>query len=164
MKKRSEELAEEFLSSLRKIMRGKNAIFRKELEEYGITWPQFHLLKLVKDSKGMSVTELGDTMIVTPPTVSRMIEGLCAKGLLTKAKNSKDRRIAHVQATPEGKALVQKVVSLQRHLMHEVFEAFQEEEIEVLVELFKKAADRWLDIEKKIRAETRRWKDEQNHN
>lgn len=116
----SSEVAERFGQFVGSIIRGMDAIFRREMEAYEVTWPQFHLLKVVKRSERITVTELSNTLLVAAPTASRMIEGLCSKGLIEKAKDSDDHRVILVSLTPKSEALLEKLLALQRQVMSEV--------------------------------------------
>lgn len=143
---RREELAEEFLRSIGKFVRGMNAIFRKEIEKYQVTWPQFYLMKAVKNAGGMTVTEVSNRMMVSAPTASRMIDGLCAKGLLEKAKDSDDHRITQVLPTPESEELVVTLTALQHRLMLDIFRREKESDLERTVGHLSDITDRWLEV------------------
>ncbi len=143
---RREELAEEFLRSIGKMIRGMNAIFRKEIEAYQVTWPQFYLMKAVKNTGGMTVTELSNRMMVAAPTASRMIDGLCAKGLLKKAKDANDHRITQVLITPKSDELVATLTALQHRLMLDIFRQEKENDLERTVGHLAEITDRWLEV------------------
>jgi DNA-binding MarR family transcriptional regulator len=115
------ELIAEFLQSFGTMVRGMNAIFGRELESYGVTWPQFHLLKVVKRSQRVTVTELSNSLLVAAPTASRMIEGLCSKGLLAKEKDELDHRVIIVRLTPESSSLLDRLLKLQNEVARAAF-------------------------------------------
>lgn len=137
-------LSEKFLSSIGKIMRGMHAIFRREMEEYEVTWPQFHMLKVVTARGGIGVTELSNILMIAAPTASRMIDGLCSKGLLEKEKDPGDQRVTLIHATEKGELLMKKLAEMQIHVMEEVFEGIDDAGLEESIEHLAEIADKWF--------------------
>jgi DNA-binding MarR family transcriptional regulator len=146
---RRQELVEEFLRGIGMMVRGMDAIFRKEMERYEVTWPQFYLMKAVKRADGITVTELSNQMMITAPTASRMIDGLCSKGLLDKVKDTADHRVTRLNLTPKSRDLVQTLTAMQNRVMMEVFEGEETAELERTVDHLGRIAGRWLDLGEK---------------
>ena len=142
---RREELAEEFMASAGRIMRGMSAIFRREMERYEVTWPQFHLLKLVKNSDGITVTDVSHRLMISAPTASRMIDALCSKGLLERVKDSGDHRVTRLKLGARSESLMDTLTELQNKVMYEVFKEEDESELEGMVSLLSRITDRWLE-------------------
>ncbi len=141
-----DELVERFMLSMGKIVRGMSAIFRHEMERYEVTWPQFHVLRFAKREGPVTVTDISNMLMISAPTASRMIESLCAKGYLRKAKDDADHRMARIEATREGASLVSKLAELQDRVMNEVFAEEEEAELQKTVEHLGRITDRWLEI------------------
>jgi DNA-binding MarR family transcriptional regulator len=119
-----------------------------------VTWPQFSLLKVVKRSGRMTVTELSNSLMVAPPTGSRMIDGLCSKGLLAKEKDPDDHRVTLVVLTRKSKGLLDNLLALQSQVMAEVLEDEDTEELARNMESLRRIAGKWLLVaEKKARKE-----------
>jgi len=150
---RREELVEEFMLSMGKIMRGMRAIFRREMERFEVTWPQFHLLKFVRDGDGITVTELSQIMMISAPTTSRMIDGLCSKGLLEKAKDDEDHRVIRLQLTPKSENLLKALTSLQNKILLEVFQEEDAAELERTARHIGRITDKWLEMGEKSEKE-----------
>jgi len=143
------ELADEFLAGIGKAMRGMGAVFRKELEGHGITMPQAHMLKVVGQRGEVTVTELSHMMMIAAPTASRMINGLCGKGLLKKAKDRTDHRVSRVRLTGKSRRLLANIRDLQSEIFVEVLEGEDRDEIEACVHRLGEMADRWCEIAEK---------------
>ena len=68
---------------------------------------QFHLLEpLLRAPEALCVGELADAAGVTPPSATRMLDGLQERGLVARVRASDDRRVVRVPITPEGAELV----------------------------------------------------------
>ena len=152
---RREELVEEFMLSMGKIMRGMRAIFRREMERFEVTWPQFYLLKFVRDGEGITITELSHTMMISAPTTSRMIDGLCSKGLLEKVKDREDHRITRLQLTTKSENLLKALTGLQNKILLEVFQGEDTAELERTAGHIGRITDKWLEmVEKSEKSES----------
>ena len=142
-KEQRQEMMEKLIESMGVVMRIRGAVFREELERGGVTFPQFHLLKMVGVHGGMTVSELARMMLVAPPTASRMIENLCSKGLLERSKDEKDQRITRVGITSGGKGVVRKIDELQASVLLELMEDEDEMELKTFTDMLDKFVSRW---------------------
>jgi MarR family 2-MHQ and catechol resistance regulon transcriptional repressor len=127
------ELAGEFMLSIERLIKGTAAIFRRVLEDYDVTLAQFHLLMVVKGHGRTTVTEISRLQMIAPPTASRMIDGLCAKGLLEKEKDPSDHRITRISLTGKSKRLVTDLTERRAAVLTEVFKSEDEKDLEQTV-------------------------------
>lgn len=141
-----EELVSRFMLSMGKIARGMNAVFRQEMERCDVTWPQFHVLRFVSREGRVTVTDVSNMLMTSAPTASRMIEGLCAKGYLRKARDEADLRVARIELTRRAVDLVRELTDLQDRVMSEVFKEEDGAELERTVEHLGRMTDRWLSV------------------
>ena len=128
-----EVLAGEFLLSIERLMKGTGVIFRAVLEDYDVTHAQFHLLMVVKGQGKTTVTEISRLLMIAPPTASRMIDGLCVKGLLEKEKDTSDHRVTRINLTNKSKRLVKDLTERRARVLTEVFKGEDEKELEQTV-------------------------------
>ena len=70
-----------------------------------LSLPQYRLLALLVDGAAMSST-LAARLTVKPPTVTAVVDGLVARGLVTRQADPHDRRRLPLALTPEGTALL----------------------------------------------------------
>ncbi len=143
------QLAEEFLLFIRQMMRGTYFIFHEELDRHAVTWPQFHLLKVVNTRGEVRVTELSNMLMISAPTASRMIDGLVAKGILAKEKDPEDHRVALVRLTDKSEALLADLMSLQNEVMAEVFEGEETADLERTIHHLGDIGRRWSETSEK---------------
>lgn len=71
-----------------------------------ITLQQFRVLRLVEE--GMGQTEMADTLQVTMAAISKMINALVEKKLVTRSQG-KDRRCLTLKLTAQGKKILKLV-------------------------------------------------------
>jgi DNA-binding MarR family transcriptional regulator len=83
---------------------------------------QFHLLEpLMRSPTALCVGDLADAAGVTPPSATRMLDGLQERGLVARVRTSDDRRVVRVQITPEGAQLVARKHGAMRATREAVF-------------------------------------------
>ncbi|MDD5447721.1 MAG: MarR family transcriptional regulator [Actinomycetota bacterium] len=141
-KKKDLEMAEEFLSSARDAIKSLKLLFREELKEFGISWTQFHLLKLVKRTGGINVTQISRCMMSTPATSSKMIDLLSAKGLLEKQRSESDRRICRLVLTEESEKLLEAATEKRNRIMAEILEGESEKDLRAIIQYLERIRDK----------------------
>lgn len=78
---------------------------RNELAETesGLTIAQFRCLKMVQRSAAVSLGDLAEANGVSPPAMSKLVDGLVEGGLLERRPASDDRRRLKLTVTPAGR-------------------------------------------------------------
>ena len=74
------------------------------LEPYGITWQQYNVLRILRGAMpdGLPTREIGERMIEQTPGVTRLVDRLVAKGLVTRARGTLDLRQVICRVTSKG--------------------------------------------------------------
>jgi DNA-binding MarR family transcriptional regulator len=72
----------------------------------GITPAQSSALAVVVREGRLTLSQLADAERVQPPTVTRVVDSLVARGLVTRTPGEHDRRVGWVEPTSEGTELV----------------------------------------------------------
>ncbi len=147
------ELAEVLMKSVEKVFRGARSVFREEMSKYGLTFPQFHLIKMLRDQGNLTVTKISTSMLIAPPTASRMIDVLCRKGFLRKEKSKHDKRVTTVALTNKSMRILEKISSKQREFVLEIMRNEKLAEVQHCVFHLAKLADKWVELAEKSRGE-----------
>ena len=82
---------------------------REHLRTLRLTVPQFDVLATLGDTDGMTCRELAAETLVTKSTLTVVLDGLEARGLIERQEVAEDRRHTRVRLTPKGDALFRKV-------------------------------------------------------
>jgi len=85
--------------------------FQREMNEAntGITVDQWVILDLVNRKEALSQNEIAELSYKDAPTVTRIIDLLCKKGLLFRTPDASDRRRLKIRLTPTGEQKVEAV-------------------------------------------------------
>jgi DNA-binding MarR family transcriptional regulator len=74
-----------------------------------ITPSQLSALSVIVRAGRMTLSQLAEAERVRPPTITRVCDSLEQKGLATRVPSEDDRRVAFVEPTAAGRALVETI-------------------------------------------------------
>ena len=99
--------AEVFLNLMRTadaLSRGQEAI----LKLAGLSHTQYNVLRILRGAggQGLCCREVAERMITRDPDITRLVDRLERRGLLTRSRDSRDRRVITVRITAAGKKLL----------------------------------------------------------
>jgi DNA-binding MarR family transcriptional regulator len=75
----------------------------------GLTIAQFRCLRMVHRSADVSLGDLADANGVSPPAMSKMVDGLVETGLLERRPAAQDRRRLELTVTASGRRRIEAV-------------------------------------------------------
>ena len=86
------------------------------LKKFGITPPQFNILRILRGQypKATTVNDLIDRMIDKASNASRIVEKLRAKGMVERNTSESDRRAVDVAITAKGLDLLKQVDNVEQ--------------------------------------------------
>jgi DNA-binding MarR family transcriptional regulator len=79
---------------------------RREDDGSGLTAPRLSALSVIVFAGPLSLAALAEAEQVRPPTMSRIVDALVARGLVTRTPDPNDRRTIRIAATEAGIALL----------------------------------------------------------
>ena len=79
---------------------------RRDDDGSGLSAPRLSALSVIVLAGPMSLAELATAEQVKPPTMSRIVDALVERGLITRIAKPGDRRSVEIAATPEGMQLL----------------------------------------------------------
>lgn len=104
--------------------------------EYKITSSQFHTIRRI--SRGdASVSALADCMHVSRPNVSRAVDELVQKSLVSRKRDPEDRRNIHLTLTEKGDDMIKDLHDKYREILADQFSILSDEELRALVSALK---------------------------
>ncbi|HXQ62721.1 MAG TPA: MarR family transcriptional regulator [Acidimicrobiales bacterium] len=101
----------------------------------GVTPSQVSALATVERLGSPTLGELAGSEQVRPPSMTRIVVGLEAAGLVTRHVDADDRRVARVMLTAEGRRVLQRSRSLRTAFVARRLRRLSEPEREALGEL-----------------------------
>ena len=110
--------------------------------ERGITPQQFNVLRILADDSetdGLRCSSISERLVNRVPDITRLLDRLERAGLVARHRDAQDRRVVRAALTTEGRALVERTQPPLDLAFEELFEHLDEDELEQLTSLLKKA-------------------------
>jgi DNA-binding MarR family transcriptional regulator len=87
------------------------ASVESKLKEFGLTGTQYNALRILRGAgaEGLPCSEIGERMITRDPDITRLLNRLEKRGLVTRARARTDRRVIHGKITAAGLRLLREM-------------------------------------------------------
>jgi len=116
--------------------------------QFGLTEAQFNVLFALKFKEHeWTQSDLGKRLVVTRASVTSVLDKLEEKGLVRREAVPNNRRIYHVNLTPAGRVLVDKVEPLYRRSIYEMLADFGEDDCRALIRSLERVRAKCIDAE-----------------
>ncbi len=79
--------------------------YKPLLAELGVTYPQYLALLILWEEDGISVTAIGDRLLLDSGTLTPVLKRLEALGLVSRSRSTADERQVLIRLTERGQAL-----------------------------------------------------------
>ncbi len=122
------------------MMKATQAITRyalANLEESGLGVSDFAVLEALLHKGPLPVNVIGPKVNLTPGSISVAVDRLVAKGLVSRAESSEDRRVRIVALTPRGKSVITPIFREHVATMEKVFAGLSCDELRQLEQQLK---------------------------
>lgn len=108
----------------------RNEMFRR-FREHGedVTPEQWAVLIRLWERDAQTQRELSDATFRDAPTMSRILDGMAARGLLTRKPHPEDGRARIVALTKQGRALEKQLVPVARQLVADLVAGIPERDL-----------------------------------
>lgn len=117
------------------------AIFLKQCQALGVTQLQYIVLAALEEKGTLDQSRLGSLTALDRNTTTVVVRRLQARGLVTRERNEKDRRVMLVTITGAGRALRREAAAGAVATQRELMAPLSESERETLCRLLAKIAD-----------------------
>ena len=82
------------------------AEFRPILSEHGVTEQQWRVLRVLKEVDEITASDLADRALILAPSLSRILKGLDARGLIAMDRSPGDARRARIRLAEAGRQII----------------------------------------------------------
>ncbi|MFM0035944.1 MarR family winged helix-turn-helix transcriptional regulator [Paraburkholderia strydomiana] len=115
-----------------------NLITQRSMAELGITSQQGSILFMVASGKCLLAAELAREYGIDASAVTRLIDRLEKRGLLTRVRSSEDRRVVRLALTPEGHAIAARMPGIFNGVLDSLLNGFTAEEVGFLKSMLRR--------------------------
>lgn len=114
------------------------------LREFDVTRPQFNVLRILRGAgeRGLPSGDIGARMVTHDSDITRLIDRMESRGLVTRARSAEDRRVVTVVLSAQGRALVDSLDEPVRQLHDRQFAQLSKADLKTLVAILEKTRAR----------------------
>lgn len=113
------------------------ARFRSSLKLFNITEQQWRVLRALNTVPEIEVTALAKATGLLPPSLSRILKDLEARGLVLRLAAEQDMRKSLIAISPDGLKLIDAVAPYSEEIYGEITRAFGDDKLTQLQDLLK---------------------------
>src|ERR671933_2247157 len=109
--------------------------------QFGMTRAQWAVLARLQRSEGLKQSELADMLDLQPITLTRLLDRLCANGVIERRPDPDDRRANRLFLTPAAGPLMQHLDALGEDLTTTVLDGIDPQAVLVMLDALGRAKD-----------------------
>lgn len=91
-------------------------VYKPYMDALDLTYTQYIAMILLWEHKVLTVKELGEHLFLDSGTLTPLLKKLEAKGLVTRARSTKDERNLNVSITESGMAIREKALGIPQQI------------------------------------------------
>ena len=120
------------------LLRAREAVMKKfipSLRENDLSSQQWRVIRALNEEEGLDITELANRCFLLMPSLSRIIQNLEKRKLVSRHQSSSDNRKSVISIKAPGKKLFRKIVPKSVERYDHITEKFGYGKLELLYEL-----------------------------
>jgi len=111
------------------------SIIDEKFKPYNISSQQYNILRILKGAKTpLKISVVKDRMVEKSPNTTRLMDKLFDKKLITRHRNSVDRRSVYVEITIEGLELIETINMTDKRLEFQTLTLNEQKELNRLLD------------------------------
>ena len=116
------------------------------LKPFELTLPQYNVLRILRGAEGdgLICREIGERMITRDPDMTKLLDRLEARGLVSRERQQKDRRVIVARVTQEGLNILNELDGPSLELTKELLGHLGESRLKTLNTLLEDAREKAL--------------------
>jgi DNA-binding MarR family transcriptional regulator len=104
---------EQFEESLDRVNRVLNHLTQVFLTQRGLSMPRYRILRYLQSRSEVNMSEMQDSLLVSGPTLTELVDGLVRSGLVMRMRDERDRRMVYLRLTDEGRETYREVLAFR---------------------------------------------------
>ncbi len=118
------------------------ALFKKKFGDDGVPYVHWVILMCLRDDLAHTPSELSQYLCHDSGALTRVLDHMEERGLITRERSSEDRRVVHLAMTPDGHRMVESLIVIVVDYYNELLTGFTHDEIDTLVRLLTRVVDK----------------------
>jgi DNA-binding MarR family transcriptional regulator len=111
------------------------------LKPTGLSATQYNVLRILRGAgkKGLACREVGCRMISRDPDITRLLDRMESRGLISRARGEEDRRVVNTRISPEGLRVLGELDAPVQELHRRQLHHLRPKELQTLSRLLERA-------------------------
>lgn len=105
----------------------------QRVRQLGMTRAQWAVLARLEHHEGLKQSELAEMLDIQPITLTRLVDRLCANGMIERRPDPNDRRAKRLHLTPLARPLMDRLADLGQDIMKTVLDGFDLATVERMI-------------------------------
>lgn len=106
--------------------------FSEEVRPLGATLPMWRVLAALHERDGRRMGDLSEITSIEVSTLTRLVDNMESKGLVSRRRDAADARVVTLHATPPGRRMTRMILPIAERYEKVALEGFSEAEVSVL--------------------------------
>jgi len=106
--------------------------FNEEMRPLGATLQVWRVLAALRERDGRRMGDLSDTISIEVSTLTRLVDNMEQKGLVSRRRDAADARVILLHVAPAGRRLTQRILPIAERYEAVALAGFTTDETEVL--------------------------------
>ncbi|WP_068084296.1 MarR family winged helix-turn-helix transcriptional regulator [Polycladidibacter stylochi] len=86
-----------------------NRVYKPHLDALGLTYPQFLVLVVLRESDNITVREIGHKLQLESSTLTPLLKRLEKAEIVVRRRDEKDERLVRIELSDKGRTLLPKI-------------------------------------------------------
>jgi MarR family 2-MHQ and catechol resistance regulon transcriptional repressor len=115
--------------------------------KYGISIVEFRCIRVLVETEPLTVNQLAQHMSLTSSRITRIVDGLVDKKLVSRMTGESDRRVYYLSLTKKGKELARNLIQNYIKIHDDIIKSINKEYQPIMLDALKKlndAVENWL--------------------
>jgi DNA-binding MarR family transcriptional regulator len=106
------------------------------LKPFEISGPQYNVLRILRGAReDLSCSQIAERMVNRDPDMTRLLDRMEARGLISRARDKQDRRVVKTRIAAEGMNILKRLDPLISEHHRRQFHGFGERQLNQLIDL-----------------------------
>lgn len=125
------------VEELERLLRRISSIIKRRgrdiLTDFKITPPQFNALLVLRKNGEMTIGELGEKMYLACSTATDLVDRMERNGLVSRVRDTKDRRVIRVRVLEKGNQMVDEVMTARINYLEGVLNQVKLDDCQAMI-------------------------------
>jgi DNA-binding MarR family transcriptional regulator len=136
-------LAEEAILNIYRTASVLDQLFSEALKPYGLSETQYNVLRILRGAgpRGLACQEIAARMIARDPDITRLLDRIESRGLISRGRSEEDRRVVVSRITAEGTKILSLLEPAARNLPKKILGHLGDRQLRDLIALLEQARE-----------------------